>query len=275
MFNDKAARTILSRYGVSNVSKSEEFVHISKPDKYSPIYHEFTEHISTKVGQLAKLLADHNIPFSANEFIDGHLYRLSIPNKDLLFDFEYYPVINYNYNYIRVNYNDDIEVLFKKLYPANILSYDNIEVWQIPQITSNRFLKETGVSPIYDKSAIRLAIMHNGEIYQSAVVKRDKECKEGKLVSNVTRLDYQVEYGTILLLRYFKERYDISSIEIHSNIDNSFQEITYQLLGMKILSEQHKKKIWWSPKGCEWHIKKEHINEYVPFYFTEKRVWIF
>jgi len=272
---DDAKRTIVSRYGVSNVSKLEEFAHICRPDKYSPVYHEFTEHISFKVGQFAKLLTDHNIQFSANEFIDGHLYRIYIPGKDLLFDFEYYPVVNFNYNYIRVNYNDDMELLYKKLFPEVILETDDVDVWKLNQRADNHFLRDNGYSPIYDKSALRLGLVWNNEIYQSmsAIYDIDNDCTN--IVVNASKVNSQVNFGTIILLRYFKEFYDIDNIHIKSNLDNSFRETTYQLMDMKLVDQQCKKKIWWSPNKCYWHIKKEHTNEYVPFYFTERRMWVY
>lgn len=272
MSNTKS--TNLSRYGVSNVSKLEEFAHISRPDKYSPVYHEFIELISYKVGQLAKLLTEHNIQFSSNEFINGHLYRIYIPEKDLLFDFENYPVINYNYNYIRINYFDDISEIFNYLYPKNIIGIDDIEVWQLTQKANNRFLRANGYSSIYDKYALRLALVRDNEIYKSMSITYDEKSKHNKIISNATSKEHSVEYGTVILLNYFKNFYDITNIELKSNLDNSFRETAYQLMGMKVIDQQCKKKIWWSPIKPEWHIKKEHIDEYVPYYFTEKRIWL-
>lgn len=271
--NELAKKTIKERYGVTNVSRLEEFANICRPDKFSPIYHEFTEMISYKVGQLAKLLTDHDIAFSSNEFINGHLYRIYIHNRDLLLDFEYYPVVNFSYNYIRVNYNDDMGILFKKIFPEISYETEEVEVWQIDQKDNNKFLREQGYSPIYDKSATIIALGKDQTIYQSAVVRNIND--KNKLVANVTRTNYQVNYGTIIILRYFKEVFGLTDIEIKSDLDNSFRETTYQLMNMKLVGQQYKKKIWWSPKECNWHIKKEHTDEYVPFYFTEKRTWIF
>lgn len=267
--NTKAITTIRQRYGVSNVSKLEEFVNISRPDKYSPIYQEFIEYICGRVGQLAKLLSDNNIAFSSNEFIDGHLYRIYVPSRDLLFDFEYYPVVNFSYNYIRVNYNEDISQLFQRLFPETLFDTEDMMVCEIPQKDNNRFLKENNHSPIYNKSAIILAFTKDDKIYQSMVV------ANGKLLANVSKLNYQVSYGTIILLRYFKEVYNIPEIRIKSDLDNSFRETSYQLMNLKLTNQTAKKKIWWSPTGSCWHIKKEHIDEYVPFYFTEKRIWVY
>lgn len=267
--NSKAVTTIQRKYGVSNVSKLEEFVNISRPDKYSPIYQEFIEFIGCKVGQLAKLLSDNDIAFSSNEFINGHLYRIYVPNRDLLFDFEYYPVVNFNYNYIRVNYNEDILLLFQKIFPEILFDTEDMTVCEIPQKDNNRFLKENNHSPIYDKSATILAFTKDDKIYQSMVV------ADGKLLANVSKLNYQVSYGTIILLRYFKEVYNIPEIRIKSDLDNSFRETSYQLMNLKLIKQTSKKKIWWAPTGSYWHIKKEHTDEYVPFYFTEKRVWVY
>lgn len=272
---DKKKQTVYARYGVVNVSKSEEFAHICRPDKYSPVYHEFIEHINYTVGKLGKLLSDNNIAYSANEFIDGHLYRIYIPCKDLLIDFEYYPVVNFRYNYMRINYNDDIEIIFMQLFPKEIISTEDAEVWVLTQRANNRFLKENKSSPIYDKSVLRLALVKDREIYQSITLKYDEVKQYNKIISNVSKLNSQVDYGTVILLRYFKEIYDCEDIHINSSCDNSYRETTYQLMNMKLVDQQCKKKIWWSPKGCNWHVKKEHIDEYVPFYFTEKRTWIF
>lgn len=267
-------QTNLNKYGVSNVGKLEEFVHICRPDKYSPVYHEFTEHISFKVGQFAKLLTDNKIPFCSNEFIDGHLYRIWIPHKDLLFDFEYYPVPNFNYNYIRVNYNDDMELLYKKLFPSVILETEQVEVWKLTQRANNRFLKQNERAPVYG-NALRLGFVYNDEIYQSMTVVYDEKNDCNNVICNVSKIDYQVNFGTVLLLRYFKDAYSMDNIRIKSNLDNSFRETTYQLMGMKLVDQQCKKKIWWSPAKSEWHVKKEHTDEYVPFYFTEKRIWLY
>lgn len=265
--------SIFRKYGVSNVSKLEEYAHICRPDKYSPVYHEFTEHVSFKVGQLAKILTDNNIQFSSNEFIDGHLYRIYIPEKDLLLDFEYYPVVNYNYNYVRINYNDDMLSVFNRLFPSHVYDTDDVDVWELTQKADNHFLRENGYSPIYDKSAIRLGLVLNDEIYQSMTVKCNGTA--GKVVTNAVRTNCQVNFGSIILLRYFKEVYSLDTIEVKSNLDNSFRETTYQLMGMKLIDQQCKKKIWWSPAKSEWHVKKEHTDEYVPFYFTEKRIWLY
>ncbi len=270
-----AKQTIVARYGVSHVSKLEEFAHICRPDKYAPVYHEFIEHISFKVGQLAKLLTDNNIPFSSNEFINGHLYRIYIPCKDLLLDFEYYPVVNFNYNYIRINYNDDMSLLYKQLFPSVILETEDVEVWKLTQKADNHFLRENRYSPIYDKTALRLGLVWQDKIYQSATATYDKNSGYTNITVNASRVDSKVNFGTIILLRYFKEFYGIDNIRIKSNLDNSFRESTYQLMGMRLIDQQCKKKIWWSPIKCDWHIKKEHTDEYVPFYFTEKRVWVY
>lgn len=271
----KHKHTMQLRYGVNNVGQLEEYAHICRPDKYSPIYHEFTEHISFKVGQLAKLLTDHGIQFSSNEFINGHLYRIYIHDKDLLLDFEYYPVVNFSYNYIRVNYNDDMELLYKRLFPAIILETEDVDVWKLTQKADNHFLRENGYSPIYDKTALRLGLVWQDNIYQSATAAYDQHTGYTNIVVNANRIDSQVNFGTVILLSYFKNFYEMDNIAVKSNLDNSFRETTYQLMGMKLIDQQCKKKIWWSPAKSEWHVKKEHTDEYVPFYFTEKRIWIY
>lgn len=267
--------TILIKYGVSNVSKLEEFVHISRPDKFSPVYQEYLEHINTKVGLLAKLLTDHNIKFSCNEFINGHLYRLYIIDKDILLDFELYPVPNHNYNYVRVNYDQDIDILYKSLFPSVILEPETLEVWELTQRIDNHFLRSIGRSPIYHKDVIRLGIVSGGCILQSMTIKTDSVSGHNKVIANAITPGARINLGTMWLLRYFKEVYGMQQIEITSNRDNSIQETMYQLMGMRLSDQQFKKKIWWAPDKTEWHIKKEHTEEYVPFYFTEKRIWLY
>lgn len=272
---DKTKDTLLIKYGVTNVSKLEEFVHISRPDKFSPIYHEFIELINFKVGQFAKILTDHNIKFSSNEFINSHLYRIYIIDKDVLLDFEFYPVPNFNYNYIRVRYDQDMKLLYKMLFPSVILEPETLEVWKLTQRADNKFLRDIGASPIYHKDVLRLGIVNKGCILQTMVIRYDKKDGYNKLISDVTTPGVRINLGTMWLLRYFKEMFDINDIRVVSDLDNSYKEITYHLMGMKLLSHDSKKKIWWSPNGCKWHIKKEHTEEYVPYYFTEKRVWVY
>lgn len=266
---------ILQKYGVSNVSRLEEYVHISRPDKFSLIYQEFLEHINTKVGQLAKLLTDHGIRFSSNEFINGHLYRLYIIDKDILLDFELYPVPNGNYNYIRVNYDQDIELLYKSIFPVVNLEPETLEVWDLTQRINNHFLRSVGQSPVYYKDAIRLGIVKDGCVLQTMTIRPRPGSEHHTVISNVVTPGVRINLGTMWLLRYFKEVYGIEHLEIKSNRDNSIQETLYQLMDMKLIDQQYKKKIWWSPTGPKWHVKKEHTDEYVPFYFTEKRVWLY
>lgn len=272
---NKREQTTVTKYGVTNVGKLEEYAHICRPDKYTPVYHEFIEMISFKVGQFSKLLSDSGIPFSSNEFINGHLYRIYIPSKDLLLDFEYYPVVNFSYNYIRINYNDDMDLVFKRLFPTVVLETEEVDVWKLTQRADNHFLRENGYSPIYDRTALRLGLVWQDKIYQSATAVYDGNSGCTNIIVNASKIDSQVNFGTVILMRYFKNFYEMNNISISSNLDNSFRETTYQLMGMKIVDRQCKKKIWWSPNKSKWHIDKSCIDEYVPFYFTEKRVWLY
>ena len=86
--NNKAKHTIYDRYNCSNVSQCEDFVNIIRPDKTSRVYQDFIECVNAKVQIAMSWLSKKNIEYTWNERIEGHLYRIYIPEKDLLMDFE-------------------------------------------------------------------------------------------------------------------------------------------------------------------------------------------
>ena len=267
MFNDKAINTIYNKYNCYNIRQAEEYVNICRPDKQSEVYKQFNKLITEKVNAIMQWLNDKNIEYIWNNWIDGHLYRLYIPIKDLLLDFEFYPVINSNYNYIRVNYNTDPVELCQKIFPETILNTEDLSVWKLNQKTANRFLKDNGSSPIYDNTVLRLALAKNSEIYQCIIIKADT------IIRNVCKKNTTVKYGTFILLRQLTEVFEIPNIIIKETSDDSYTNMMYQLIGTSIAKKHNKKKIWWRPNDAKWHINMKDSDKYVPFYFTENIIY--
>ena len=263
MFNEKAINTIYNKYNCYNIRQSEEYVNICRPDKQSEVYKQFNRLINEKVNSIIQWLNNKNIEYIWNNWVAGHLYRLYIPIKDLLLDFEYYPVINNNYNYIRVNYDTDPIELCQRIFPEIVLNTEELSVWKLNQRTTNRFLKENGSSPVYDNSVLRIALAKDSEIYQCIIIKADT------IIRNICKKNTTVKYGTFILLRQLTEVFEIPDIIIRETSDDSYTNMLYQLIGASIYQKLSKKKIWWSPEGAKWHIPKKDTDKYIPFYFTE------
>lgn len=242
-------------------------MNIVQPDINSEVYKTFTEMVRAKVGQAEIWLIEHKIDYIWNYWAGNHLYRIYIPAKDLLLDFEYYPVNNIEYNYIRVNYDTDVCDLLTKVFPKIILDTSELTAWKLNQRSANKFFRENKASPIYDKNVLRIALVQDLTIYQCIVV------KDNKVIANVIRQGCSIPYGTYMLFRYLNEMFGMAEIEIRESTENSYTNTMYQLLNLPILSQTTKKKVWWSPKGAKWHIKKEHTKQYVPFYFCEYRIY--
>lgn len=259
-------KIIYSKYGVENISKSEEFVHITRPDKDSTVYKEFEKLVNSKIELAMKWLAERDIEYVWNNWIDRHLYRLYIPSKELIFDFEYYPVFTDMYNYIRINYDTDIIEVLESLYPETIYETKQLQVWIITQKAANKFLKENNHSAVYYKNVLRLAWVDvNGEdpnIIQLAIIKNDK------IIVNITKRYYKVNYGTFMLLRYLTEQFGYNEVYIKERLDNSYNHNSYQLY-CKRIKETNKQKVWWNSSQTKWHIDETESSNYMPFYLSE------
>lgn len=244
-------------------------MNIIRPDTDSDIYKQFTALMVNKAQLAATWLAERNIEVIWNNWIGGHLYRLYIPQKDLLFDFEYYPVNNYEYNYIRINFDTDIIRLLEKIFPETLLDTKETEVWLLHQRACNRFLREQDVPPVYDKNVLRLAHVHDGIIYQCMVL------KDNKIIRNVSRRNCSVTGGTLILLRQIHEQFGIPKIYINQTTEDSYVNLFYRILKVSVVSLSNKKKIWWSPSGTKWRIKKEDTDKYIPFYYCEDIIYCY
>lgn len=259
-------KIIYSKYGVENISKSEEYVHITRPDKGSSVYKEFEKLVNSKVELAMKWLAERDIEYVWNNWIDRHLYRLYIPSKELIFDFEYYPVFTDMYNYIRINYDTDIIDVLESLYPECIYETKQLQVWIITQKAANKFLKENNYSPIYYKNVLRLAWVdvnrEDPKIIQLAIIKNDK------IIVNLTRHHCKVNYGTFMLLRYLTEQFGYKKVYIKERLDNSYNHNSYQLY-CKRIKETSKQKVWWNSSQTKWHIAENESSNYTPFYLSE------
>ena len=242
-------------------------MNISHPDINSDTYKQFLGLINQKVSLAVMWLTGRQIEYVWNYWIGDHLYRLYIPSKELLLDFEYYPINNVDYNYIRVNFDTDIIQLLERLFPNIVMDTKELDVWKLTQLATNRFLRENKATPIYDKSVLRLALVKDKTIYQCIVIKNNK------VIANVTKLNHSVPYGTYILFRYLNEMFCIPEILIRENMDNSYTNTLYQVLNMQIISQTSKKKIWWNPKGTKWKIKKEQTDQFIPFYYCESRIY--
>ena len=242
-------------------------MNVSHPNTNSEVYKQFCNLIKRKVGQAEVWLIQHRIDYVWNYWIGNHLYRIYIPDKDVLLDFEYYPVNNPEYSYIRVNFNTDVEQVLEQLFPETILDTQELTLYEIDQRTANRFLRENNTSPIYGKDVLRLAWAKDKTIYQCIII------KSNKIVANVIKRDCAVPYGTYILLRYLNEMFCIPEIIIKESTDNSYTNTLYQLLNLPVISQSCKKKIWWSPSGTQWKLKKGQTKQFIPFYFCEDRVY--
>ena len=242
-------------------------MNISKPDTNSEVYQRFIQEVRSKVGRAEVWLIEHKIDYIWNYWAGNHLYRLYIPSKDLLLDFEYYPVNNYEYNYIRINFDMDVIKLLNGLFTDNVIDTQELDVWNINQKRSNRFCRENNSAPIYDRSTLRLALVKENTIYQSIVL------KDNRIISNVVKSGWSVPYGTYILLRYLNEMLGISEILIKDTASSSYSNIFYQIIGATAISKTDKKKIWWSPSGAKWHIKREDTDKYIPFYYCESVIY--
>lgn len=269
MLNLKAKTTIYDRFGVENIRQCEEYANICRPDKSSEVYKRFEQLINAKARVATEWLAARDIEYTWNERINNHLYRLYIPDKDLLLDFEYYPVSNMNYNYIRINYDTNMITILERLFPEVVLNTEELDVWKITQKAANRFLKANGHLPIYNKNILRIALVKDEIIYQCIIIQGNK------VLANVTRRNCMVKYGTYILLRYLTEVFSISEILIKENSDNSYTSMMYQLMNLNIQSKTSKKKIWWNSSQTKWHIDQSEISDYMPFYFTEKVIYCY
>ena len=238
-------------------------MNISKPDTTSKVYKQFIGLLNQKVSTAVVWLNCHHIEYSWNNWIGGHLYRLYIPCKDLLLDFEYYPVNNIEYNYIRINFDTDIEQLLGHVFPDRVYNTEDLKVWKLVRLGSNKFLRGNGASPVYDNKTLRLAWVDGTEILQCMILKGNK------IITNVTRNNCSVFWGTYMMLRYFNESFGVDEILIKECMDSSYTAAMYQLLHLPIVAQTKKKKIWWSPEGTKWHIKREDTDKYIPFYFCE------
>lgn len=242
-------------------------MNISHPDVNSEVYHQFMGMINQKVSQAAVWLANHNIEYAWNYYLGDHLYRLYIPCKELLLDFEYYPINNYDYNYIRINFDMDIIQLLERIFPNTIFDTNNMEVWKLNQLPVNKFLRNNGAAPVYDKNVIRLGYVRRNTIYQCIIL------KDNKIIRNVTKRNCCVTFGTLVLLRQLNEAFGITNIQIMETVGDTYANAWYQMLGVPCIAQSHKKKIWWSPASTRWKIKKEDTNKYVPFYYCEDRIY--
>ena len=242
-------------------------MNILKPDINSKIYKDFAKMIRAKVNQAEIWLIDHKIDYTWNYWLGEHLYRIYIPAKDLLLDFEYYPANNISYNYIRINFNDDIVKVLEHVFPKTILDTSELSMYQIDQRVANKFLRENAASPIYDKNVLRLAWIKDSTIYQCIIIKNNK------IITNVTKNNCSVAFGTYMILRYLIEMFEYSEIIIKDSNDNSFTNTMYQLIGATKISQTNKKKMWWSPDGAKWHIKREDTDKYIPFYYCGYKIY--
>jgi hypothetical protein len=242
-------------------------MNITVPDKNSDVYKQYVELINHKVSSAISWLIDRKIEYIWNNQIEGHLYRIYIPSKDVLLDFEPYPVNNINYNWIRINYDTDIIRVLEHLFPETILDTQELDVWKLNRRAANRFLRENEVSPIYDENVLRLALVKDHTIYQCVIV------KDNKIIANATKRNFSVPYGTYILLRYLNEQFGISEIFIKETLDNSYTNMIYQILNLPVVSKSSKKRIWWNEDKTEWHIKRELTSQFIPFYLCESVVY--
>ena len=149
-------------------------MNLTKLDISSEVYKEFTRMVRTKVSLAEMWLIEHRINYIWNYWAGNHLYRIYITNKDILLDFEYYPVNNSEYSYIRVNYDTDIIQLLEKIFPETVFDTNDLTLNTIDQREANHFLRENKYSPIYDKDVLRLAWAKGTDIYQCIIIKNNR-----------------------------------------------------------------------------------------------------
>ena len=238
-----------------------EIMNISRPETNSEVYRQFLGIVNQKVSAAANWLASRDIDYVWNYWANGHLYRLYIPSKDLLLDFEWYPVNNYEYDYIRINFDTDIIRLLEQLFPNIIFETQELEVWKLNQMVVNKFLRENGASPVYDKNVLRLGYVKDGTIYKCMILQGNK------IIRNVNTRGCSIPLGTFMLLRQFNEAFCVPEILSKETTGNSFMSIMYQTIHATPVSRTDKKKIWWSPSGAKWKIKKEQTLQFIPFYY--------
>lgn len=242
-------------------------MNISHPDTNSTVYKQFISSILDKVGKVELWLIEHKIDYVWNYWLGNHLYRIYIPSKDLLLDFEYYPVSHRDYNYIRINFDDDVVSVLQTIFPETVFDTQDLNIDELSQRDANHFLREQGAAPVYDKSALRLGWSKDNTIYQCVIV------KDNKIIANVVRKNCAISYGTYMTLRYLNELYGLSGILFRESLNNSIRHITYQILDVPFTAHELKKKIWWNPTGAKWHIKREDTDKYIPFYYCGYRVY--
>lgn len=241
-------------------------MNITTPKFDSEVYKQFEMLICQKVNSAIEWLA--GIDYVKDYVVDGHLYRLYIPCKELLLDFEWFPVINPNFNYVRVDFLTNIENVLEKLFPETIIDTTQLQPWKLNQLPTNKFLKQNNHSPIYDKNILRLALVgDNMQILQCIVL------KDNKIIADVTHKNCAVPYGSLILLRYLNEMFGVENILIKDNYDNSYRTTLYQLLNLPVVSKTCKRRIWWSPEGAKWHINQKDKDNYMPYYFTENIIY--
>ena len=236
-------------------------MNISRPDTNSEVYRQFLGMINQKVSLAADWLSSRGIEYSWNYWIGDHLYRLYIPAKDLLLDFEWYPVNNYEYDYIRVDFGTDIIQLLEQLFPSIIWETQDLEVYKLNRRAANKFLKENQASPVYDKNVLRLGYVKDDTIYKCMIL------QDNKIIRNVNKRGCAVPYGTFMLLRQFNEVFCVPEIIIKDSLSNSFTATMYRSIHAEVIFRTDKKKIWWSPAGAKWKIKKEQTSQFIPFYY--------
>lgn len=242
-------------------------MNITQPDKNSKAYQDYIYLTNQKVSEAISWLADRNINYIWNNQINGHLYRLYIPTKDLLLDFEPYPVNNINYNWIRINHDTGIISVLERVFPETVLDTNELDVWKLNRRAANKFLRENNTSPVYNENVLRLALVKDMTIYQCIII------KDNKIVANVTKRNYSVPYGTYILVRYLNEQFGIPEIFIKETLDNSYTNMIYQVLNLPVVYKTPKKRIWWNKDRSEWHIKRELTSQFVPLYFCETVIY--
>ena len=242
-------------------------MNISRPNPNSPIYQRYNNMLNDKINAAMIWLAERNIECAWNIWIDNHLYRLYIPIKDVLLDFECYPVNNYGYNYIRINYDTDIIDVLEQLFPETILDTKDLTVWKLTQRYANKFFRQNRTSPVYDKNVMHLAWVKDQIIYQCITIKGNE------IIRNVVKKNCKVTFGTYMLLRYLTEMLGFKEVIIKESTGDSYVNTMYQLIGTSVISQTTKKKIWWNPQGAKWHIKTEDTDKYIPFYYCEYKTY--
>lgn len=254
---------------INKNSKNMSWImNITLPNKTSEVYKQYVGMIQQKIQAAVIWLTERNIEYINNIYVDNHLYRLYIPCKDLLLDFEWFPAINPNYHYVRVDFLTNIEDVLERLFPETIIDTQHLNVWKLNQLPTNKFLRQNNHSPVYDKDVLRLALLGDNQmIYQCIVI------KDNKIIANATQQNCSVPYGTLILLRYLNEMFGYDEILVKDNYDDSYKTTMYQLLNLPIVSKTCKKRIWWSANKTKWRISPEERAEYIPFYFTEDVIY--